>query len=107
MFIRLRRFEDAAKCLESLLKAVPLDGQAHAALGLCLIHLGEPERAERHLSRAVSLRPADLGLRAARASLLFSRQILDKAIEDAEVIARLRPGNPGYRQLIEAIRTAI
>ena len=97
----------AAGHLNRLLKHFPLDGQAHAALGICLSKQGRLEEAEEHLSRAVSLRPADLALRAARASLLFSMSKLDLAFEDAEAIARLRPANPGYRQLLEAMKNSI
>ncbi len=107
VFMRLNDLSQAASILKQILKRSPQDFEIHSALAACFLSMDDIEKAEYHLNKAISLRPSDVALRAARASLLYGRKMLDRAIEDAEVIARLRPGNPGFSQLIQAIKEAI
>ena len=98
-------WDRAADEFQAALRLERNDTSTRAALAVALLKKGDPSGAEEQLSRAIASKPANVAYRAARAALSFNSGMLDRAIEDAELISRLRPGNPGYSGLIEAIRS--
>jgi tetratricopeptide (TPR) repeat protein len=92
----------AERLLRDYLKRNPTDVAAIRMLGETGSRLGRYEDAENLLARALELAPDFAEARANYAGVLFRANKPAQAVEQAEILLRRDPRNPGYRNLIAA-----
>jgi tetratricopeptide (TPR) repeat protein len=97
--LELYRFAEASEHLQALLKAFPHEAGLWQRQGWCLDGLGDYEKAEASLRKAIQLDPGLLGAYADLANLLLLR--LDRPREVLRVLDRMVEANPrSYQALL-------
>lgn len=93
----LRPLDALPKAKRELERALALDtdlAEAHASLGMCLVHAWDWERAERHFIRAIELNPRYVQARHWYAILLCLRRRFDDALRESRIGLSLEPLSP-------------
>ncbi len=102
--IKSKDYTGALHDLDLVIRHNKTDSQAYSLISLCRFALGQIEEAMESLERALVHEPFNVTLRAFMAFYSFKTGQMDRAIKEADIIARLRPSNPKLLKLVSEIR---
>ncbi len=103
----LSRYQEAVQVLGDFHRVNRDDAVSYGLLAVCLFRLGMLDDAKEGLDRALSLEPFNIRLRALAAYIAYKSGYMDRAIREADVIARLRPSNTNLLRLVARIKEEI
>ncbi len=97
-------YAQALQALDLFIRYNKTDSHAYSLISVCRFGLDQMEEAMESLERALVHEPFNVTLRALMAYYSFKAGQMDRALKEADVIARLRPSNPNLIELVSEIK---
>jgi tetratricopeptide (TPR) repeat protein len=104
LLAEMQKFEEALFYLEKATIESPWNARVFYNYGLLLNQAGNMRAAERNLLKAKSLEPENSNFIYALSTFYLNEGNRNKAIEYAEMLAKLNPGDPSVRQFLENLK---
>ena len=105
--VSLKRYDQALSILDALVKEKKGDVMALALRAVCKYFDDQLTEAIETLERALVLEPFNVKLRALMTFFTFKAGLMDRAVKEADIIARLRPSNPSLVKLVQDIKSGL
>jgi Flp pilus assembly protein TadD len=106
--VEQRKYDEAIRELNLLLRFEPRNAQAHARLGeVLMLFRARPDDAVTHLQQAARLRPSDARIRDLLGNALASQGRFGEALVQFRLAATLNPGGRSTRESIARLEAII